>query len=108
MGTTWIDNNVPWFVREVEAGDVYTNIVDDFRELPILTIYIDYENKESKNEIINSLEQVADSFRQKILFTYMNGNNEKYSSIFNKWGYDGTLPIMMLVAPYTVNIVFYI
>lgn len=71
--TNWIDNNVPWFVREIDSGAVFSASKDAFRDLPILTVYIDYDNEESKKEIVNALESVADNFRNQIVFSYMNG-----------------------------------
>lgn len=71
--TNWIDENVPWIVREIDGEAVFSSTKDSFRELPILTLYIDYENEESKTELVNALEVVAESFRKKITFTYMNG-----------------------------------
>merc|ERR1712137_298342 len=65
-----------------------------------LTMYLDYENEEKKHNLISTLETIAESFRERIVFTYMDGNTERYSDIFERWGIDSsTLPVMMLSDP---------
>eukprot|EP00339_Tiarina_fusa_P009257 CAMPEP_0117001118 /NCGR_PEP_ID=MMETSP0472-20121206/3227_1 /TAXON_ID=693140 ORGANISM="Tiarina fusus, Strain LIS" /NCGR_SAMPLE_ID=MMETSP0472 /ASSEMBLY_ACC=CAM_ASM_000603 /LENGTH=467 /DNA_ID=CAMNT_0004701025 /DNA_START=105 /DNA_END=1511 /DNA_ORIENTATION=+ len=96
--TNWIDQNSPWDVREIKEGSAFSDAKDFFREYPILTTYLDYSNEESTKQIILALETVAEDFREKIVFTYMNGNEDKYKDAFSRWGFtEGKLPIMMIV-----------
>ena len=71
--TNWIDQNAPWDVHEITTGSAFSDAKNFFREYPILTVYLDYNNEELKQQIISSLETVAEDFREKIVFTYMNG-----------------------------------
>ena len=72
--TNWIDKNVPWFVRELNGShSVFSNEKENYRSLAVLTMYLDYENEEKKHNLISTLETIAESFRERIVFTYMDG-----------------------------------
>ena len=69
----WIDDSAPWVPREMDKEQMYSNFKDNFRALPILSVYLNYEEEEQKEQVLKQMERVSNDYRKKISFVFANG-----------------------------------
>ena len=66
----WIENNAPWVVHPLQSSPGSMSLHEQYGPLPILTIFVEDQNEEQLASAILHLESIAESFSQKIIFTY--------------------------------------